>query len=35
MKAVTVGFGIHRDRANAQIFAGTNDAQGDLAAIGD
>src|ERR1039457_1519034 len=35
VEAVAVGFGIHCDRANAQIFAGADDAQGDLAAVGD
>ena len=35
VEAVAIGFGVNGDRANAQIFAGADDAQGDLAAVGD
>ncbi|MNY35824.1 hypothetical protein D3C86_1702610 [compost metagenome] len=32
---VAVGGGVHRDGLDAQLFAGAQDAQGDLAAVGD
>ena len=35
VEAVAVGFGIYGDRADAEILAGANDAQGDFAAVGD
>ena len=35
VQAVAVGFRVHRHRADAQILAGADDAQGDFAAVGD
>src|SRR6185295_15952970 len=34
VQAVAIGFGVHRDRANAQLFGRADHAQGDLAAVG-
>src|SRR5207253_8391945 len=33
MKGISIGFTVNRDRADAQLFAGTDDAQGDFPAI--
>ena len=35
VQRIAVGFGIHGDRPDAEIPAGADDAEGDLAAIGD
>ena len=34
VQCVAVGVGVHRDRFHAQLVAGTDDPNGDLAAVG-
>ena len=35
MKGMNIRFGIDGDRANAKLFAGSNNAEGDFAAVSD
>ncbi len=35
VKGVVIGFGVDGESTDAEVFAGTDDAKGDLAAVGD
>ena len=35
VKGVVIGFGVNGESTDAEVFAGADDAEGDLAAVGD